>query len=157
MGEEKIDEPKRVKRLPSQKLSSICSEQKKGLLGTWKLIAHHPLHKLSTQGWIIKQTGFPCLVLVWNLAMLCDLYIPGPALQLAMKKRKATYEGQGNNIRRASPNEDFMGRRNTSFSKNISWDIYYICKGDFVRYGSYGPKIELINFFCRLWSVEVKF
>ena len=34
MGEEKIDEPKREKRLPSQKLSSICSEQKKGLLGT---------------------------------------------------------------------------------------------------------------------------
>ena len=62
MGEEKIDEPKREKRLPSQKLSSICSEQKKGLLGTWKSIFHHPLHKLSTQGWIIKQTRFPELV-----------------------------------------------------------------------------------------------
>ena len=62
MGEEKIDEPKREKRLPSQKLSSVCTEQKKGLLGTWKSIVHHPLHKLSTQGWIIKQTRFPELV-----------------------------------------------------------------------------------------------
>ena len=69
MGEEKIDEPKREKRLPSQKLSSICSEQKKGLLGTWKLIAHHSLHKLSTQGWIIKQTGFPRPELVYHFIL----------------------------------------------------------------------------------------
>ena len=69
MGEEKIDEPKREKRLPSQKLSSICSEQKKGLLGTWKLIAHHPLHKLSTQGWIIKQTGYPRPELVYHFIL----------------------------------------------------------------------------------------
>ena len=34
MGEEKIDEPKREKRLPSQKLSSICTEQEEGLLAT---------------------------------------------------------------------------------------------------------------------------
>ena len=67
MGEEKIDEPKRVKRLPSQKLSSICIEQKKGLLG--KLIAHHPLHKLSTQGWIIKQTGFPRPEVVYHFIL----------------------------------------------------------------------------------------
>ena len=69
MGEEKIDEPKREKRLPSQKLSSICTEQKKGLLGTWKSIAHHPLHKLSTQGWIIKQTGFPRPELVYHFIL----------------------------------------------------------------------------------------
>ena len=65
----KTDEPKREKRLPSLKLSSICSEQKKGLLGTWKLIAHHSLHKLSTQGWIIKQTGFPRPELVYHFIL----------------------------------------------------------------------------------------
>ena len=72
-----MDEPKRDKRLPSIKIElDFYRTKKTGRLGTWKSIAHHPLHKLSTQGWIIKQTGFPCLVLVWNLAMLCDLYIP---------------------------------------------------------------------------------
>ena len=37
-----------------------------------------------------------------------------------------------NNIGRAGPNIDFMRRHNTSFSKNIYWDICYICKGDLV-------------------------
>ena len=44
-------------------------------LGTWKSSAHHLLHKLSAQGWIFKQTRFPRLELIWNLAILRDLYI----------------------------------------------------------------------------------
>ena len=44
-------------------------------LGTLQSIAHHPLHKLSTQGWIIEQTEFSPLDSVWNLAILCDLCI----------------------------------------------------------------------------------
>ena len=42
---------------------------------TGKSIAHHPLYKLGAQGWIIKKTEFPRLESVWNLAILCDLYI----------------------------------------------------------------------------------
>ena len=33
------------------------------------------LSKLSTQAWIIKQTRFSRLELIWNLAILCDLSI----------------------------------------------------------------------------------
>ena len=54
----------------------VLNKKNTGRLGTWKSIAHHPLHKLSTQGWIIKQTRFPAsLQLIWTLAILCDLCI----------------------------------------------------------------------------------
>ena len=97
---------------------------------TWKSIAHHPLHKLSTQAWIIKQTRFSRLELIWNLAILCDLCIL--RVWTDAEKRSATYEGQGNNINRTSPNGDLMRRRHNSFSKNIYCDICNICKGDLV-------------------------
>ena len=132
MGEEKIDEPKREKRLPSQKLSSICSEQKKGLLGTWKSIAHHPLHELSAQGWIIKQTGLPHLESVWNLAILCDFYILCVNYSCHWKTSSYLWRPRKQHWKSRS-NKDVMRRRNTSFSKNIFWDICYTCKGDLVR------------------------
>ena len=76
--------------------------------GTWKSIAHHPLHKLSTQGWIIKQTRFPRLELIWNLAILRNLCMLCVLTDTLKKNVKATYEDQGNNIKRAGPNGDFI-------------------------------------------------
>ena len=129
----KTDEPKREKRLPSLKLSSICTEQKKGLLGTWKSIAHHPLHNLSAQGWIIKQTGLPRLESVWNLAILCDLCILCVTAGCHWKTLSYLWRSRKQHWKSRSKKRWYEKTQHISFSKNIYWDICFICKGDLVR------------------------
>ena len=91
----KIDEPKRDKRLPSIEIELDLYRTQKKPSETWKSIAHHPLHKLSTQAWIIKQTRYSRLELIWNLAILCDLYIlcvwtDAENVKLLMKAKETT-------------------------------------------------------------------